>query len=267
MKFVWSVYVFFDEEQLFQDCFNVFLVVFRFSDFLTLLFRFILKKIVSLGFCVIYFFFIISFVFFVIFVNIEFFNKGFGSFWIIKFFVFFIIFFLYNFVDLCGRQIIVWIQVFGFRSQVFFGFAFFRICFVFFFVFCNYQFRVYLQTVVFQFDIYSVVFIFLLGFSNGYFSILFFIYGFKIVFRELVEVTGVVMFFYLYLGLVFGSVFFILFVYFIQGVDGKNVEVCRMFSEMGRICREGLGGMQEGLEVGLAQRVSYIQVLFFLRSW
>uniref|UniRef100_A0A3Q2GXD7 Solute carrier family 29 member 3 n=1 Tax=Equus caballus TaxID=9796 RepID=A0A3Q2GXD7_HORSE len=215
MKPVWPAHVFSDEEQPPQDCPNAPLVAPRSSDSPTPPLRPILKKTASLGFCVIYLFFITSLVFPAISANIESLNKGSGSLWTTKFFVPLTTFLLYNFADLCGRQITAWIQVPGPRSQVLPGLALLRTCLVPLLVLCNYQPRVHLQTVVFQSDIYPVVFTSLLGLSNGYLSTLPLIYGPKIVPRELAEATGVVMSFYLYLGLVLGSAFSTLLVHLI----------------------------------------------------
>lgn len=112
---------------------------------------------------------------------------------------------MHNFADLCGRQITAWIQVPGPRSKVLLGLVLLRTCLVPLFVFCNYHPRIHLRTVVFQSDIYPVLFISLLGLSNGYLSTLALIYGPKIVPRELAEATGVVMSFYVCVGLVLGS--------------------------------------------------------------
>ncbi|XP_036784377.2 equilibrative nucleoside transporter 3 isoform X1 [Manis pentadactyla] len=165
----------------------------------------ILKKTASLGFCIIYLFFITSLIFPAISTNIESLSKDSGSLWTTKFFVPLTTFLLYNFADLCGRQITAWIQVPGPRSKVLLGLVLLRTCLVPLFVFCNYHPRIHLRTVVFQSDIYPVLFISLLGLSNGYLSTLALIYGPKIVPRELAEATGVVMSFYVCMGLVLGS--------------------------------------------------------------
>ncbi|XP_017508467.3 equilibrative nucleoside transporter 3 isoform X4 [Manis javanica] len=165
----------------------------------------ILKKTASLGFCIIYLFLITSLIFPAISTNIESLSKDSGSLWTTKFFVPLTTFLLYNFADLCGRQITAWIQVPGPRSKVLLGLVLLRTCLVPLFVFCNYHPRIHLRTVVFQSDIYPVLFISLLGLSNGYLSTLALIYGPKIVPRELAEATGVVMSFYVCVGLVLGS--------------------------------------------------------------
>ncbi|XP_059968416.1 equilibrative nucleoside transporter 3 isoform X3 [Mesoplodon densirostris] len=204
MRPVWPA-VFSGEEQLPQDSPNPPLVAPGSSDSQTPPLSPILKKTAGLGFCIIYLFFITSLVFPAISSNIESLSKGSGSPWSTKFFVPLTTFLLYNFADLCGRQITAWIQVPGPRSKVLPGLVLLRTCLVPLFVFCNYQPRVHLQTVVFQSDVYPVLFTSLLGLSNGYLSTLALIYGPKIVPRELAEATGVVMSFYICLGLVLGS--------------------------------------------------------------
>ncbi|XP_045425175.1 equilibrative nucleoside transporter 3 isoform X2 [Lemur catta] len=165
----------------------------------------ILKTTASLGFCVLYIFFITSLIYPAICTNIESLDKGSGSPWTTKFFTPVTIFLLYNFADLCGRQLTAWIQVPGPKSKVLLGLVLLRTCFVPLFVLCNYQPRVHLRTVVFQSDVYPILFCSLLGLSNGYLSTLALIYGPKIVLRELAEATGVVLTFYLCVGLLLGS--------------------------------------------------------------
>ncbi|XP_053519847.1 equilibrative nucleoside transporter 3 isoform X2 [Artibeus jamaicensis] len=164
----------------------------------------ILKRTAGLGFCVIYLFFISSIIFPAISTNIESLDKDSGSPWTTKFFIPITAFLLFNFADLCGRQITAWVQVPGPRSKVLPALVLLRTGLVPLFMFCNFQPRVHLQT-VFPSDIYPVVFSSLLGLSNGYLSTLALIYGPKIVSRELAEATGVVMSFYMYVGLVLGS--------------------------------------------------------------
>uniref|UniRef100_A0A8D1LZN7 Equilibrative nucleoside transporter 3 n=1 Tax=Sus scrofa TaxID=9823 RepID=A0A8D1LZN7_PIG len=204
MKPVWPA-VFSGEEQPPQDSSSPSSGAPRSSDSSTPPLRPILKKTAGLGFCIIYLFFITSIIFPAISTNIESLGKGSGSPWTTKFFVPLTTFLLYNFADLCGRQITAWIQVPGPRSKVLPGLVLLRTCLVPLFVLCNYQPRVHLQVVVFQSDVYPVLFTSLLGLSNGYLSTLALIYGPKIVPRELAEATGVVMTFYLCLGLMLGS--------------------------------------------------------------
>ncbi|KAM6185343.1 equilibrative nucleoside transporter 3 [Rhynchocyon petersi] len=165
----------------------------------------ILKMTTGLGFCVVCIFYITGIIFPAISTNIESFEKDSGSLWTTKFFVPLTTFLLYNFADLCGRQITAWIQVPGPKSQLLPGLVLLRTCFVPLFMFCNYQPRMHLKTVLFTSDIYPIVFTSLMGLSNGYLSTLALIYGPKIVSRELAEATGVVMSFYLSLGLLLGS--------------------------------------------------------------
>ncbi|KAB0382336.1 hypothetical protein FD755_004253, partial [Muntiacus reevesi] len=204
MKPVWPT-VFSGEEQLPQDSPNPTSVAPGSSDPQTPPLGPILKKTTGLGFCIVYLFFVSSLIFPAVCTNIESLSKGSGSPWSTKFFVPLTTFLLYNFADLCGRQITAWIQVPGPRSKVLPGLVLLRTCLVPLFVFCNYQPRVHLHTVAFQSDVYPVLFTSLLGLSNGYLSTLALIYGPKIVPRELAEATGVVMTFYMCLGLVLGS--------------------------------------------------------------
>nr|XP_012618045.1 equilibrative nucleoside transporter 3 isoform X2 [Microcebus murinus] len=193
-----------DEEPL-QDSTSAPLVAPGSSDSQIPPLRPILKTTASLGFCVLYVFFVTSLIYPAICTNIESLNKGSGSPWTTKFFAPLAVFLLYNFGDLCGRQLTAWIQVPGPKSKVLPGLVLLRTCFVPLFVLCNYQPRVHLRTVVFQSDIYPIVFCSLLGLSNGYLSTLALIYGPKIVPRELAEATGVVLTFYLCMGLLLGS--------------------------------------------------------------
>lgn len=175
----------------------------------------ILKKTACLGFCVIYLLFITSLVFPAVSSNIESLQKELGSPWTTKFFVPLTSFLLYNVADLCGRQITAWIQVPGPKSKMLPALVLLRTCLVPLLVFCNYQPRIHLHTVLFRSDIYPVVLTSLLGLSNGYLSTLSLIYGPKIVPRELAEATGVVMSFYMCLGLVLGSACSVLLVHLI----------------------------------------------------
>ncbi|XP_027624722.1 equilibrative nucleoside transporter 3 [Tupaia chinensis] len=165
----------------------------------------ILRQTAGLGFCISYVFFITCLIYPAISTNIESLNKSSGSPWTNKFFIPFTTFLLYNFSDLCGRQITAWIQMPGPKSKVLPGLVLLRTCFIPLFMLCNYQPRIHLKMVVFQSDIYPILFTSLLGLSNGYLSTLPLIYGPKIVPRELAEATGVVMSFYVSLGLVLGS--------------------------------------------------------------
>lgn len=165
----------------------------------------ILKKTAGLGFCTIFLYFITALIFPAISTNIQSMHKGTGSPWTSKFFVPLTVFLLFNFADLCGRQITAWIQVPGPRSKLLPILAVSRVCLVPLFLLCNYQPRSHLTVVLFQSDVYPILFTCLLGFSNGYLSTLVLMYGPKIVPRELAEATSVVMLFYTSLGLMLGS--------------------------------------------------------------
>uniref|UniRef100_H0X5R8 Solute carrier family 29 member 3 n=1 Tax=Otolemur garnettii TaxID=30611 RepID=H0X5R8_OTOGA len=165
----------------------------------------ILKTTANLGFCVLYIFFISSLIYPAICTNIESLHKGSGSLWTTKFFTPLTTFLLYNFADLCGRQLTAWIQMPGPKSKVLPGLVLLRTCLVPLFVFSNYQPRDHLQIVVFKSDVFPIIFCSLLGLSNGYLSTLALIYGPKIVPRELAEATGVVLSFYINVGLLLGS--------------------------------------------------------------
>ncbi|XP_033064326.1 equilibrative nucleoside transporter 3 isoform X4 [Trachypithecus francoisi] len=205
MRPVLAARVFSGEEELPQDSPGVPLVASRFSDSHTPPLRPILKKTASLGFCVTYVFFITSLIYPAVCTNIESLNKDSGSLWTTKFFIPLTTFLLYNFADLCGRQLTAWIQVPGPNSKALPGFVLLRTCLIPLFVLCNYQPRIHLKTVVFQSDVYPALLSSLLGLSNGYLSTLALLYGPKIVPRELAEATGVVMSFYVCLGLTLGS--------------------------------------------------------------
>ncbi|XP_053440125.1 equilibrative nucleoside transporter 3 [Nycticebus coucang] len=165
----------------------------------------ILKTTANLGFCILYIFFISSLIYPAICTNIESLHKGSGSLWTTKFFTPLTTFLLYNFADLCGRQLTAWIQMPGPKSKVLPGLVLLRTCLVPLFVLSNYQPRDHLQIVVFKSDVFPIIFCSLLGLSNGYLSTLALIYGPKIVPRELAEATGVVLSFYINVGLLLGS--------------------------------------------------------------
>ncbi|XP_035981842.1 equilibrative nucleoside transporter 3-like [Fundulus heteroclitus] len=116
-------------------------------------------------------------------------------------------FLLYNAADFCGRQATAWVQIPGPTSRVLPALVLCRTVLVPLFMFCNYQPRDHLHTVLFSSDVYPVIFNCLLGLSNGYLGSLPMIYGPKVVPREQAEATGVAMLFFLYLGLALGSVF------------------------------------------------------------
>ncbi|XP_068272797.1 equilibrative nucleoside transporter 3 [Nyctibius grandis] len=165
----------------------------------------ILQKTALLGFSLFYVFFISIIIFPSLSSNIESVSKSSGSPWSTKYFAPLTSFLLYNFADWCGRQITAWIQVPGPKSKLLPALVLLRTIFLPLFILSNYQPRAHIQTVVFNQDIYPVVFTVLLGLSNGYLGTLVIIYGPKIVPKELAEAAGVVMTFYLMLGLAVGS--------------------------------------------------------------
>ncbi|NWU29091.1 S29A3 protein, partial [Dyaphorophyia castanea] len=165
----------------------------------------ILQKTALLGFCLFYVFFISIIIFPSLSSNIESVSKSSGSPWSTKYFTPLMCFLLYNFADWCGRQVTAWIQVPGPKSKLLPALVLLRSIFLPLFILSNYQPRAHIQTVVFNRDIYPVVFTALLGLSNGYLGTLVMVYGPKIVPKELAEAAGVVMTFYLVLGLALGS--------------------------------------------------------------
>ncbi|NWT13310.1 S29A3 protein, partial [Vireo altiloquus] len=165
----------------------------------------ILQKTALLGFCVFYVFFVSIIIFPSLSSNIESVSKSSGSPWSTKYFTPLTCFLLYNLADWCGRQVTAWIQVPGPKSKLLPALVLLRSIFLPLFIFSNYQPRAHIQTVVFKQDIYPVVFTVLLGLSNGYLGTLVMVYGPKIVPKELAEAAGVLMTFYLVLGLALGS--------------------------------------------------------------
>ncbi|NXS19692.1 S29A3 protein, partial [Mystacornis crossleyi] len=165
----------------------------------------ILQKTALLGFCLFYVFFISIIIFPSLSSNIESVSKSLGSPWSTKYFTPLTCFLLYNFADWCGRQVTAWIQVPGPKSKLLLALVLLRSIFLPLFILSNYQPRAHIRTVVFNRDIYPVVFTALLGLSNGYLGTLVMVYGPKIVPKELAEAAGVVMTFYLVLGLALGS--------------------------------------------------------------
>ncbi|XP_069719997.1 equilibrative nucleoside transporter 3 [Phaenicophaeus curvirostris] len=175
----------------------------------------ILQKTALLGFCLFYVFFISIIIFPSLSSNIESVSKSSGSPWNTKYFAPLTSFLLYNFADWCGRQITAWIQVPGPKSKLLPVLVLLRTIFLPLFILSNYQPRAHIWMVVFNRDIYPVVFTALLGLSNGYLGTLVIVYGPKIVPKELAEAAGVVMTFYLMLGLAVGSAFSVLVVHLV----------------------------------------------------
>ncbi|XP_035519102.1 equilibrative nucleoside transporter 3 [Morone saxatilis] len=175
----------------------------------------ILRKTWVLGLSVFYVFCISIMVFPAVSSGIQSVHKDSGSPWTTTYFVPLTSFFLYNVADFCGRQATAWLQVPGPTSRVLPVLVLCRTIMVPLFMFCNYQPRDHLHTVLFTHDLYPVVFNCLLGLTNGYLGTLPMIYGPKVVPRELAEATGVVMSFFLTLGLAVGSAFSVLIVHYI----------------------------------------------------
>lgn len=175
----------------------------------------ILRKTWVLGLSVFYVFFISIMVFPAVSSGIQSVHKDSGSPWTTTYFVPLTSFLLYNMADFCGRQATAWLQVPGPTSRVLPALVLCRSVMVPLLMFCNYQPRDHLHTVLFTHDAYPVAFNCLLGLSNGYLGTLPMIYGPKVVPRELAEATGVVMSFFLTLGLAVGSAFSVLLVHFI----------------------------------------------------
>ncbi|XP_056147845.1 equilibrative nucleoside transporter 3 [Lampris incognitus] len=173
----------------------------------------ILRKTWLLGLCVFYVFCVSITVFPAVSSAIQSVHRDTGSPWTTTYFVPLTSFFLYNFADYCGRQATAWLQVPGPTSRMLPTLVLCRTVLVPLFLFCNYQPRDHVRTVLFNHDLYPVVFNCLLGLSNGYLGTLPMIYGPKVVPRELAEATGVVMSFFLTLGLASGSALSVLVVH------------------------------------------------------
>ncbi|KAM6916404.1 equilibrative nucleoside transporter 3 [Xenentodon cancila] len=173
----------------------------------------IIKKAWVLGLCVFYVFFVSITVFPAVSSGIQSVNVDSGSPWTTTYFVPFTSFLLFNVADFCGRQATAWVQVPGPTSRILPALVLCRSVMIPLIMFCNYQPRDHLHTVLFAHDVYPVVFNCLLGLTNGYLGTLPMIYGPKVVPRELAEATGVVMSFFLTLGLAVGSAFSVLIVH------------------------------------------------------
>lgn len=165
----------------------------------------ILSKTWVLGLCVFYVFFISITIFPAISSGIQSINKDSGGPLNNLYFVPLTSFLLYNFADFCGRQITAWLQVPGPTSRALPILALIRTALVPLFILCNYQPRFHLHQVFFAHDFFPVLFVCVLGLSNGYLGTLPMIYGPKVVPRELAEPAGVIMSFFLTLGLAIGS--------------------------------------------------------------
>ncbi|KAG9485216.1 hypothetical protein GDO78_008351 [Eleutherodactylus coqui] len=167
----------------------------------------ILKRVKVLAACLFYTFFISIIIFPTIAASIESVDKSSGSVWTNKFFTPITCFLVYNFADWSGRQITTWIQSPGPNSKILPTLVFLRTLFIPLFMFCNYQPRKHIYLVIFQSDVYPIIFITLMGLSNGYLGTLSMVYGPKVVPKELSEGTAIVMSFFLGLGLAIGAAF------------------------------------------------------------
>ena len=173
----------------------------------------ILRKVWVLGLSVFYVFSVSIMVFPALSSGIQSVDKDSGSPWTNTYFVPLSSFLLYQTADFCGRQVTAWMQVPGPTSKALPALVLCRTLLLPLFMFCNYQPRDLLHTVLFANDLYPIVFNCLLGLSNGYLGTLPMIYGPKVVPRELAEATGVVMSFFLTLGLAMGSAFSVVIVH------------------------------------------------------
>ncbi|XP_062319270.1 equilibrative nucleoside transporter 3 [Osmerus eperlanus] len=173
----------------------------------------ILRKTWVLGLCVFYVFYVSIMVFPAVSSGIQSVHKDTGSPWTNTYFVPLTSFFLYNVADFCGRQATFWLQVPGPTSRWLPTLVVLRTILIPLLMFCNYQPRDHLHTVLFTHDLFPVIFTCLLGISNGYLGTLPMIYGPKVVPQELAEATGVVMSFFLTLGLALGSAFSVIIVH------------------------------------------------------
>lgn len=175
----------------------------------------IIRKTWVLGLSVFYVFCVSIMVFPAVSSGIQSVDRDSGSPWTSTYFTPLSSFLLYNVADFCGRQSTAWLQVPGPTSRVLPALVLSRSALVPLLMFCNYQPRDHLHTVLFRHDAYPIAFNVLLGLTNGYLGTLPMIYGPKVVSRDLAEATGVVMSFFLTLGLAVGSAFSVLIVHLI----------------------------------------------------
>ncbi|KAG9275073.1 equilibrative nucleoside transporter 3 [Astyanax mexicanus] len=173
----------------------------------------ILRKTWVLGFCVFYVFFISIMIFPAVSSGIQSVDNATGNPWTTTYFVPLTSFLLYNVADFCGRQVTAWLQVPGPTSRLLPTLVVCRTVLVPLFMLCNYQPRHHMHRVFFAHDSFPIIFICLLGLSNGYLGTLPMIYGPKVVPRELAEPAGVAMSFFLTMGLAVGSAFSVLLVH------------------------------------------------------
>ncbi|KAI1894541.1 hypothetical protein AGOR_G00116850 [Albula goreensis] len=116
----------------------------------------ILRKTWLLGLCVFYVFFISIMVFPAVSSGIQSVDRDTGSPWTTTYFVPLTSFLLYNAADFCGRQATAWLHVPGPTSRVLPALVLSRTVLVPLFMFCNYQPRNHLQTVLFNHDLFPV---------------------------------------------------------------------------------------------------------------
>lgn len=173
----------------------------------------ILRKTWVLGLSVFYVFCVSIMVFPAVSSGIQSVDQASGSPWTGTYFTPLSSFLLYNVADFCGRQATAWLQAPGPTSRVLPALVLSRSVLVPLLMFCNYQPRDHLLTVLFNHDAYPIAFNCLLGLTNGYLGTLPMIYGPKVVSRDLAEAAGVVMSFFLTLGLAVGSAFSVLIVH------------------------------------------------------
>lgn len=135
-------------------------------------------------------------------------DKGTGD-WTEKYFTAFVCFLLFNAGDWSGRSIAGSIRLppYG-KPNFLLILCIVRLIFIPLLMLCNVQPRT--SAVVFHSDIFPVVFILLLGLTNGHFSTLAMMYGSSSVTEEYAESTGAILSFFLTCGLLFGSLFSLL---------------------------------------------------------
>lgn len=168
----------------------------------------ILKLVWSQGLCVCIVFFVTLSCFPAIASSIVSVDKGSND-WTEKFFSAFVCFLIFNAGDWSGRSIAGSIQIPSYqRPNCLLILCICRVVFIPLLMLCNAQPRT--DAVVFDSDIYPVVFILLLGLTNGHFSTLSMMYGSSRVTEEYAESTGAILSFCLTLGLLFGSLFSLL---------------------------------------------------------
>lgn len=168
----------------------------------------ILKNILVLVFFVCFIFIIIIGMFLVVIVEVKFSIVG-SSIWEC-YFIFVFCFLIFNIFDWLGWSFIVVFMWFGKDSCWLLSLVLVWLVFVLLLLLCNIKFCYYL-IVVFEYDVWFIFFMVVFVFFNGYFVSFCMCFGFKKVKLVEVEIVGVIMVFFLCLGLVLGVVFFFLF--------------------------------------------------------